>query len=99
MKHTPKENQSKNIQNFKTRTVPYALRYRASQIIAPYITEHKKSNTRAQQLWKYEEITPRLIRISYHTYKYHKPVNWHISEDSEPVKKFPRNPLPNNKTK
>lgn len=31
--------------------------------------------------------------IDIHTYKYHKPVNWHKSEDNDPVKKFPRNPL------
>jgi hypothetical protein len=27
------------------------------------------------------------------TYKYHKPVNWHISGDSAPVNEFARNPL------
>lgn len=27
------------------------------------------------------------------TYKYHNPVNWHISGDSEPTKLFPRKPL------
>jgi len=27
------------------------------------------------------------------TYKYHSPVNWHMSGDSEPIKLFPLKPL------
>lgn len=33
------------------------------------------------------------------TYKYHSPVNWHMSGDSEPTKLFPLKPLLNGKGK
>ena len=78
------------IQDLEGSAVAYILRDAASQTVVPHITA---SNVELKLDWKRTLHARVTTWDSKETYKYHKPVSWHMSGESVPTRLFPRKPL------
>jgi len=79
------------IQDLKARTVPYGFWYCTRQAIVLHITEINVNNI--LNIIKGTTCSVIINEGRQFTHKYHRPVNWHISEERLPSKLLLRNPL------
>lgn len=78
------------LQNLETSAVANTFWYRTTQAIVFNITASNGSSG-LQQMHELKSFKRRMP--VYETYKYHNPVSWHISGESEPCRLLPRSPL------
>lgn len=87
------------IQDLEGSTIAYVLWNTSCQAIVSHITTEQEENNHISTQ-KCTFFRTWIIKESdCGTYKYHSPVNWHRSGDSEPTKLFPLKPLLNGKGK
>lgn len=92
--HKPSQVKINYVQNLEGSTVANTLRYSSNQTVVSHITAKYEGTVISQKSRELTELRKlHGLPIAYITYKYHNPVSWHISGESDPTKLLPRSPL------